>query len=412
MHYNFFIKKNCIILNKKKKNMYKIIKQTFNVKYDYNIFFTKDIFSPNNNILIDEIKKYNSSENKILLLIDKNIIKFHKNLLTNIDNYFYINKNFAKLVCDPILITGGEKTKNHYALVKCFYKLIELHKICRQSYLIAIGGGTIQDLAGYIASTAHRGVRLIRIPTTVLSQDDSGVGVKNGINFMKKKNFIGCFSTPYSVINDYLFLTSLNSKQIMEGLSEALKVALIKDEKFFFYIDDNAKNILDLNILENIIYKCAELHAKHISQYGDPFEKTSSRPLDFGHWIAHKLEAISKYKIPHGESVGIGIAIDATYSYMIKLLKKNKWKKIIRCMINLNLTLYNDTLLLKKNNTYLIFAGLEEFREHLGGKLTVTLLKDIGKKIDLHHVNKNTYLKAINLIKKISYKFIKNEKKI
>lgn len=383
--------------------MYKIIKQTFDIKYNYNIFFTKNIFDLNNKILINELNKDNLSEKKILILIDKNIIKLNKNLIKNIINYFNLHTSLIKLVCKPITLTGGERIKNHYVLVQYFYKLIEKHKICRQSYLIAIGGGTIQDLAGYIASTAHRGVRLIRIPTTVLSQDDSGVGVKNGINFINKKNFIGCFSTPYSVINDYSFLSSLNFKQIMEGVSEAVKVALIKDKDFFKYIEDNSKNIIRPNILETLIYKCAKLHAEHISKYGDPFEKTSSRPLDFGHWIAHKLEAISKYKISHGESVGIGIILDATYSYLIKLLKKNTWKRIIICMINLRIKFFSN-LILKKEKTYAIFDGLEEFREHLGGKLTITLLKDIGTKIDVHHINKKIYTRAIKIIERLSKK--------
>ncbi|HIH2762138.1 MAG TPA: dehydroquinate synthase/iron-containing alcohol dehydrogenase family protein [Candidatus Azoamicus sp.] len=160
----------------------------------------------------------------------KNIIKYNKNIIIDINNYFDFYNSTIKLVCKPISFTGGERIKNHYSLVKYFYKLIEKYKICRQSYLIAIGGGTIQDLTGYIASTAHRGIKLIRIPTTVLSQDDSGIGVKNGINFINKKNFIGCFSTPFSVINDYSLLKSLNFKQTMEGISEAIKVALIKDE--------------------------------------------------------------------------------------------------------------------------------------------------------------------------------------
>ncbi|HIH2763387.1 MAG TPA: 3-dehydroquinate synthase [Candidatus Azoamicus sp.] len=415
MHYNFFIKKNYIILNKAKymKNitMYKIIKQTFDVKYNYNIFFTKDIFNLNNKILIKELNKINLQQKKILIIIDKNIIKFHKNLIENINNYFNFYKDSIKLVSNPIIFTGGEKIKNHYLIVKYFYKLIEKYKICRQSFLIAIGGGTIQDLAGYISSTAHRGIKLIRIPTTVLSQDDSGVGVKNGINFCKKKNFIGCFSTPYSVINDFSFLKSLNLKQIMEGISEAIKVALIKDKEFFKYIENNSENITEPAILENLIYRCAKLHAEHISKYGDPFEKTSSRPLDFGHWIAHKLESMSKYKISHGEAVGIGIIIDATYSYLIKLLKKNKWKKIINCMIKLKMNIFSD-LLLKKEKEFLIFKGLEEFREHLGGKLTITLLKNIGTKIDVHHVNTNMYLKAIKFIQKINKSIIKHDKQI
>jgi len=315
--------------------------------------------------------------------------------------------------CKPIKITGGEKIKNHYILVKYIYKLIDRYRICRQSFIISIGGGTLQDLLGYIASTAHRGIKLIRMPTTVLSQDDSGVGVKNGINFLNKKNFIGCFSPPFAVINDYTFLNSLDDKEFIEGFSEALKVALIKDKNLFNLIENNIKNIINrkMNYVEKIIYLCAKLHAEHISKKGDPFETLSSRPLDFGHWSAHKIESLSKYKISHGEAVGIGIILDCTYSYLIKLLPKMSWKKIIKTFIHLRLRIYTKEMEIIKNNTLMLFDGLEEFREHLGGKLTITLIKDIGDKIEIHHVSNEIYKKAIKLIKRINTKYINVNKK-
>lgn len=389
--------------------MNKNIKQTFSINYSYNIFFTKNIFNIDNKILINEFNNENLSEKKAIIIIDKNVIKYHKNLLSNIKDYFKTYKKYIKISCDPIIITGGEKIKNHYIIIKYLYKIIEKYKICRQSYLISIGGGTIQDLVGYAASTAHRGVKLIRIPTTVLSQDDSGVGVKNGINFMNKKNFIGSFAPPALVINDFNLIKSLSKKQITDGLSEAIKVSLIKDKDFFYYIEENSLNIYKEDVLEKIIYKSAKLHAEHISKYGDPFEKTSSRPLDFGHWIAHKIESISKYKISHGEAVGIGIVIDSTYSYLAKILKKKEWKKIIYCFLKLKISIFTEFLLEKNEGYYRIFLGLEEFREHLGGKLTITFLKNIGEKIDLHHIDEKIYIKAINLIKRLNLKINKNE---
>lgn len=397
MHYNFFKK-----ISYKKETMYKVINQSFDIKHTYKIYFTKNIFASNNKVLINELNKDNLSEKNVIIIIDKNVIKYHLYLIEKIKNYFNTYKDYIKIMCEPIILTGGERVKNHYVIIKYIYKIIDKFKICKQSYLIAIGGGTIQDIAGYIASTAHRGLKLIRIPTTVLSQDDSGVGVKNGINFNNKKNFIGCFSTPYLVINDYNFLLSLTDKQIIDGISEAIKVSLIKDSCFFKYIEDNCQINKKENVLENIIYKCAKLHAEHISKYGDPFEKTSSRPLDFGHWIAHKLETLSEYKISHGESVAIGIIIDSTYSYLIRILKRSEWKRIIKTFIKLKFKIFSYFLLKKKNEKYLIFDGLNEFKEHLGGKLTITLLKSIGKKFDVHHVNKKLYIKSIKLVEKIN----------
>lgn len=386
--------------------MYKTIKQSFKIDFNYNIFFTKNLFDIKNKLLINILNKEDKNKKKILIFIDRNVAKLHKTLLKNIQLYTDKYKNHINLKCHPILITGGEKIKNHYLLAKCIYNIINKYKICRKSYIMAIGGGTIQDLIGYIASTAHRGIKLIRIPTTVLSQDDSGIGVKNGINFLNKKNFIGCFDIPFAVINDFTFLKSLNNKILIEGISEAIKVSLIKDETLFHYIEKYTKQITERKqeYLEEIIYNCAKLHAEHISKNGDPFEKLSSRPLDFGHWSAHKIESLSKYKISHGNAVSIGIALDCTYSYLIKLLSKLEWKRIIKTLINLNLPIYSKELTIIKNNNQIIFNGIEEFREHLGGKLTITLIKKIGNKLDVHHINKFLYKKSIKILKKLNNK--------
>lgn len=393
--------------------MFKIINQQFKINFNYKIIFTTNIFDIENKTLIKYLN-INNSAKKLIIFIDKNLIKKNKNLLTQIENYTAHHAKYINLVCNPILITCGERIKNHYSIIRYTYKIIDDYKICRQSYLMSIGGGTLQDLIGYAASTAHRGVKLIRIPTTTLSQDDSGVGVKNGINFRNKKNFIGCFNPPDLVINDFSLLNSLSDNIFIEGFSEAIKVALIKNKKLFNFIKNNAEKLVnrEKKITEKIIYECAKVHANHISKNGDPFEKKSSRPLDFGHWSAHKIESLSKYKVSHGRSVAIGIALDCTYSYLIKILKKEEWKDIIGALISLKLPIYSKELEIKNNAEYVIFTGLEEFREHLGGKLTITLIKKIGKKIETHHIDKKIYIHSIKLLEKIYKKINYENKKI
>ncbi len=384
--------------------MYKVIKQDFKIQFVYNIFFTDNIFSLNNDILINILNSHNGPRKKVIVFIDKKITKMHVMLIPNILNYFSFFSSKIDLVCTPIKVSGGERLKNRFLYLKIFYKIIDQYKICRQSFIISIGGGSIQDFLGYLASTAHRGIRLIRIPSTVLSQDDSGVGVKNGINYKKKKNFIGCFSVPYAVINDYSLLWSLNDRDFVDGLSEAIKVALIKSNDLFYYIYDNVSNIIcrDIYSTKFIIYNCAKLHADHIAKNNDPFENSSSRPLDFGHWIAHKIESLSGYKIPHGKSVAIGVLADCTYSYFTGILKKNIWKKIVYIFVKLKFKIYVKELFNFKINCN-IFDGLEEFREHLGGRLTITLITDIGHKLDLHHVNIFFYKKVFIFLKKLQY---------
>lgn len=384
--------------------MLKTIKQSFQIKFEYEIIFTQDIFNKENKTLVNILKKEKKEKKNVIIFMDKNIHNCIPKIKDKIITYTELNKQYINLVCAPIMITGGEKTKNHYLLVKSLYKIIDHYKICRQSYIIVIGGGTLQDLIGFISSTAHRGIKIIRVPTTTLSQDDSGVGVKNGINFNNKKNFIGCFTPPYAVINDTTFLFSLKYENFIEGFSEAIKVALIKNKNLFILIKNNISKIIkkDKNIIEKIIYNCSKIHATHISKNGDPFENKSSRPLDFGHWAAHKIESLSKYKISHGNSVATGIALDCTYAYKLKLLNRSEWKDIIAVLIALNLPIFFKELNIIEQNNYVIFNGLNEFREHLGGKLTIPLIKKIGEKIETHHINKNIYIKSINVLKRIN----------
>src|SRR5690606_29750183 len=168
---------------------------------------------------------------------------------------------------------------------------------------------------------AHRGIRHLRVPTTVLSQNDSGMGVKNGINYRGKKNFVGTFSTPVAVFNDNLFLLTLDERAWLSGISEAVKVALIKDAGFFNWIERHADSLRrrDSADMDYLIFRYAELHLHHIAG-ADPFGFGSSRPLDFGRWSAHKLEQLSDFEVLHGEAVAIGIALATVYSAIIGML--------------------------------------------------------------------------------------------
>ena len=153
-------------------------------------------------------------------------------------------------------------------------------------------------------------------PTTTLSQADSGVGVKNGLNAFGQKNFIGTFTPPFAVINDFNLLATLAPRDKRSGYVEAVKVACIRDANFFDELERDAGQLAAFEpaAMKQLIRRCAELHLDHIATSGDPFEAGSARPLDFGHWAAHKLEQLSDFHICHGEAVAIGIALDVIYS--------------------------------------------------------------------------------------------------
>ena len=223
---------------------------------------------------------------------------------------------------------------------------------------------------------------MIRVPTTVLAQNDAGVGVKNGINLFGKKNFLGTFSPPFAVLNDIDFIDTLDRRDVVSGCAEAVKVALIRDRSFFDYLEVAALGVsqADRDVLAHLIRQYAELHLNHICTAGDPFELGSRRPLDFGHWAAHKLESMTHNRLRHGEAVAIGIALDSVYAMKAGYLGVAALDRILAVLTRLGFTLWDDDLLTRgPRGRFSVLDGLDEFREHLGGDLHVTLSGTSGK---------------------------------
>ena len=382
------------------------LQQKIAVRFTYYVHFTRGLFETTNPLLFEVIGKNSNAAKSSIFVVDSGLLTYHPQLIAKINGYANYFADKIKLAAEPIIIPGGEAAKNDPSLVDKIHRIIEQVGLCRHSYVLAIGGGAVLDMVGYAAATAHRGIRLIRIPTTVLSQNDSGVGVKNGINAFDKKNFLGTFAPPVAVLNDFDFLTSLCDRDWRAGIAEAVKVALIKDREFFAFIRDRANDLAarDAEAMEQLIYRCCQLHLNHIANYGDPFEMGSSRPLDFGHWAAHKLEYLTNYRLRHGEAVAIGMALDCTYSYLIGLLSEADWQQIIKTLKQLGFTLYVSELpsnLTDIDCSESIFRGLIEFREHLGGDLAVMLLQGIGQGIEVNQVNISDYKKAILMLQEI-----------
>lgn len=376
-----------------------IIQRSIQVSYDLRVYFTQNVFD-SANLVLKEILTCNAEQSlrKVLVVLDESLAQAQPQLAPQIENYFATHFDSLKLVCPPIVIEGGERTKNSYFHVSEIHSHIDRHHIDRHSYVIGVGGGALLDMVGLAAATAHRGVRHVRIPTTTLAQDDSGVGVKNGINAFGKKNFIGTFSPPFAVINDFQMLTSLSERDKRAGFVEAVKVSLIRDKEFFENIERDVKRLRDFDAgaMQRLIFRCAELHVSHIATSGDPFESGSARPLDFGHWAAHKLEQLSEYKIRHGEAVAIGIALDVIYSRKMNYLDAASAERVLALLGNLGFELFANELLHEgSENSLMVLQGLEEFREHLGGRLSITLLKAIGQGFEVHEMNLPRVIEAI-----------------
>ena len=268
--------------------------------------------------------------------------------------------------------------------------------------MLVIGGGALQDMAGYAAATTHRGLRVIRVPTTVASQNDSVVGVKNAINAFHVKNFLGTFSPPFAVINDIAFLDTLSQRDRIAGTSEAVKVALIRDADFFEWLCAHADALASFEpqATATMIRRSAQLHLRHIAGCGDPFEYGNAKPLDFGHWAAHKLETLTEYELRHGEAVAIGIALDSRYAVEMGLLQERDLARICPLLERLGLVLWHDALGERDATGRLwILDGLAEFREHLGGMLTLTMLEAIGSAVDVHQVDEPSMERAIDWLR-------------
>lgn len=378
-------------------NDQKIIQQNFVVPFHYDVIFSRSIFDLDNPSFINVIKqKQQYQRRKIVFIIDKGVADSNIKLIATITDY--LNHYHIGILPEQFLVVeGGEAIKNSQDDREKILQFIHNNKVDRHSFVAAIGGGAVLDAVGFIAAIAHRGIRLIRIPTTVLSQNDSGIGVKNGINYFGKKNFLGTFAPPYAVVNDSDFLKTLDIRNWRSGISEAIKVALIKDDFFFYWIEDHviALNNGKIAVMEELIFRCAELHAHHISKNGDPFENGSSRPLDFGHWLAHKLEYLTNYELLHGEAVAIGIALDASYSYLSNKIDQDSLTRILNCIIALGFSITHPFLITHFDE---ILAGIDEFREHLGGELTITLLSKIGKGEEVHTLLSTTIANSIQYL--------------
>lgn len=334
----------------------KIILKTKNDIYSINI-------EPNS--ITKNLKKIISKNKKTVFLIDKKVLYIFKQLNN------YKNQNYIVIDCSEKI-----KNFNHYA--KISEKILSFN-IDRDSKIISIGGGTLGDLSGFIASTILRGVDFFLFPTTLLSQVDSSIGGKNGINTKNGKNLVGTFYQPKSVFIDPKVLLTLPKREIISGYAEIIKHGLINDQNFFKWLDNNAQRILnlDIKVLSQAIYKSIMIKRKYIlSDEKEKLKNINSRSiLNFGHTFGHALETYYKYnkKLTHGEAVFIGMITASTISYKLKYLSLDQLNKI-KNHFKLNKLPMSD----KKIYDLEIFRIIERDKKNVNGNINFVLLKKIG----------------------------------
>lgn len=357
---------------------------SFTIPHAYEVLFGRDIFRQGGPL--EALLKRSGPHRRTLFLLDEGLALARPGLKERLQQ---LGEDHAGLVLQP----AGEACKTlEEGLVPLLKIMADAH-LCRQSVVVAIGGGAFLDLVGLATSLVHRGVRLIRCPSTVLSQNDAGVGVKNGINAFGQKNFIGTFAPPLAVFNDLDLLDSLDPRETRSGYAEAVKVALLRDPHFLHWIETQADALRasQSEAIETLVKRCAELHVQHICHGGDPFEGGSARPLDFGHWSAHRIENWSGHRIRHGEAVAMGMALDLDYGVLMGDVPAALAQRVKALLLNLGFEVRLPKALAPQE----LLEGLEEFREHLGGQLSITAVPEPGKPFERHSIDDEVMAKAI-----------------
>lgn len=365
----------------------------FQVPFVHRLRFTGDVLGADRDVLADLLEQSGEQPARVQFWLDEHVLKAQPDLRERLTAFVQAYPERLQLAGNVQIVPGGEAVKNDIHIVERMLKVFNAHDLDRRSYVVVVGGGAVLDAVGFAAAIAHRGIRLVRLPTTVLAQDDSGVGVKNSVNLFDKKNWVGTFAVPWGVVNDAALLTTLPDRDFRCGFSEAVKVSLLKSPQVFDDLCRLAPRIAerDMQAAMPIIKASAKMHLDHITKGGDPFEALEARPLDFGHWSAHKLEVLSNFELRHGEAVAIGVAVDTVYSSLQHGLPEKDARRVLRCLDALGLALDHPAL----HEPVDLFAGLEEFRQHLGGRLTVTMLRGIGDAIDVHEIDEVAMCDAI-----------------
>ncbi len=322
---------------------------------------------------------------RVLVVIDKNVDRIYGRSLRKVINGFSTKRFYLAL-------SASEKIKSFNAANQIYSTLLK-EKFGKDTLLIAIGGGTIGDLAGYTASTYMRGIPLIHIPTTLLSAVDSSIGGKTGVNFHKTKNIIGTFYHPELVLIDTSFLKSLPKEEMISGIGEVIKYSFLTNKKFYSNLLSNVKRILkkDLKYLNKIIYECVRIKSAVVSK--DEKEVTGLRKiLNFGHTFAHAFESISSYKISHGKAVIAGIVGALNLSYEQRLINEVQLNYMLKLPMK-----FKFSTDIKRLNSKAIFKRMSVDKKNKDGKINFVLLRDFGEILVDVSVDRESVVKSLKI---------------
>ena len=312
----------------------------------------------------------------INVITDENVFNLYKKELHFIDNQrFFL-----------FIMKAGEKSKSIKSKL-AIEKFLFSHKNNRQSVLVALGGGVVGDLTGYVAATFMRGIAYYMIPTSLLAMVDSSIGGKTGINNEFGKNLIGAFYQPEGVFIELGFLKTLTNEHFRNGMAEVIKAGIIKNPKIFSLVDKHSHQLFqqESTLLRKIIIESIKVKRQVVSL--DEKEKNYRRVLNFGHTIGHALELNSKYRMLHGFAISIGMAVEAFFSYKLNLLPWSDYDKIIAVFRKMNLPYQIP----KNIDPEKIYETMLLDKKSTAGKVYCNLINKIGEA----HSNRGTFRNVI-----------------
>jgi len=374
------------------------IVQRFAVPIEYPVLFERDCLAPAAQALEWAIGRLEPGRrHEVYVVVDAGVVAATPDLLERVKAFFAGRSERLDLRAAPLVLPGGEAAKADWSVVSHLHQAWLAAHLDRHSVALAIGGGALLDAVGFAAATFHRGLRLVRVPTTVLAQNDAGLGVKNGLNAHGQKNLVGTFAAPFAVVCDASFFETLEPRDLRAGMAEAVKVALIRDRAFFEWLEQHASALarFDRAPLSELVRRAAELHLGHIARGGDPFESGSARPLDFGHWAAHKLEVLTHHELRHGEAVAIGLGLDTLLSVELGFLSRQLAERVLGLLRRLGFAQFHPQLAQRTGRELAILAGLEDFRQHMGGRLAVPMLRDLGQSCEVSALDPKLIERAV-----------------
>jgi 3-dehydroquinate synthase len=337
--------------------------------YDINIGFNlfKNILSYINRLKIG---------NFAVIITSRSVYSHYKTLM---------GKSFKGIQNKIIVLADGENAKTKDSLFRIIDGIVKADKIGRKIFIVCLGGGTIGDVGGLAASIYKRGIPYVQIPTTLLSQIDASIGGKTAIDLRQAKNILGSFYQPKAVFIDPVFLRTLDKNELKEGLAEAVKYGIIKDGNFFSFLRNNYQKVLSLQpaAILTVIETCAKIKAKVVEE--DEKEKKGIRTLlNFGHTLAHAIEAASKYsKISHGAAVSVGMLYAAYLSHNLGFCSRQEINVVKDILCKLTLPTQIDF------NYSEIYKAMNYDKKFIRGNFRFVILRKIGKAEVTENISKD-----------------------